>query len=280
MARLLLMEGNTLERQRQAARLGVRSAAGVYREAIKQRFPSVHVDIVHAAEPGDVLPRGASLGDYDGLVVSGSALHAYDRVPEVTRQIDLLRSFADTGKPILGSCWGLQLAVIAAGGDVSLNPDGREIVFARKITLNAMGRAHPMFDGKPTTFDAPCIHYDEVTVLPSGARVLCSNYHSEVQAAIMPLGKSEVWAVQYHPEFDLRQIHDMVAVYGDAMIEDGFFEDAEARSAYQDKLLRLAEDPGNRALAWQLGVGEELLDDGVRGAEIGNWISCCVLARP
>ena len=159
----------------------------------------------------------------------------------------------------------------------ALNPNGSEIAFARKITLNAMGRAHPLFDGKPTTFDAPSIHYDEVRKLPPAATVLCSNYHSRIQGAIVPLDKSEVWAVQYHPEFDLRQIHDMVKLYGDSMIEDGFFEDRGARAAYQDKLKRLASDPTSGPLAWQLGVNTEILDDRVRSAEIVNWVRRCVL---
>ena len=277
MKRLILMEGNTLARQRDAAGRGVRSPGGVYAETLQRLFPSIHVDVVNAAEPGDILPAGASLEDYDGLVAGGSALHAYDRAPEVRRQIDLVRSFAGTGKPILGSCWGLQLAVVAAGGEVALNPNGREIVFARKITLNAMGHAHPLFDGKPTTFDAPSIHYDEVRALPPAATILCSNYHSRIQGAIVPLGSSQVWAVQYHPEFDLRQVHDMVKLYGDSMIADGLFEDQGARAAYQDKLERLASDPVNGPLAWQLGVNTEILDDRVRSAEIVNWVRRCVL---
>lgn len=273
----MIMEGNTLARQRDAAARGVRSPGGVYVETLNRLFPTIPFDVVNAAEAGDILPPGASLNDYDGLVIGGSYLHAYDPEPEVPRQIDLVRAFADTGKPMLGSCWGLQIAVVAAGGDVTLNPKGREIVFARKITLNALGRAHPFFDGKPVTFDAPSIHYDEVTALPPGATILCSNDHSEIQGAIEPMGKSEVWAIQYHPEFDLRQIHDIVDQYGDGMIEDGFFEDNSARAAYQDKLRRLAIDPANQPLAWQLGINKEILDDRVRSAELINWMRHCVL---
>lgn len=271
------MEGNTLPQQREAAARGARSPGGVYLDTLERLFPEIRFDVVNAAEAGDILPPGASLSDYDGLVIGGSSLHVYDREPEVTRQIDLVRSFAETGKPILGSCWGLQVAAVAAGGDVARNPRGREIVFARKITLNALGRAHPFFDGKPDTFDAPCIHYDEVTALPAGAVILCSNHHSEIQGAIVPLGGSEIWAVQYHPEFDLRQMHDLVDQYGDNMIEDGFFEDGRSRAAYQEKLGRLADEPSNRSLGWQLGINEEVLDDRIRSAEIGNWVRHCVL---
>jgi hypothetical protein len=36
---------------------------------------------------GQDLPAGVSLGDFDGLMFSGSPLHIYDRAAEVTRQI-------------------------------------------------------------------------------------------------------------------------------------------------------------------------------------------------
>jgi GMP synthase (glutamine-hydrolysing) len=61
-----------------------------------------------------------------------------------------------------------------------------------------------MFAGKGAVFDAPCIHYDEVTRLPDNATLLASNAHSVVQAAVVPVGRSEVWAVQYHPNSTLR----------------------------------------------------------------------------
>ncbi len=278
MSRLLLIDGNTLERQRTATSNGARSPGMVYEETLARHFPDVHVDRVSAAEPGNVLPDGASLSDYDGLVVGGSGLHAYHDVPEVTRQIDLVRAYAETGRPIIGCCWGLQIAVMAAGGDVALNPKGREIIFARRITLNDEGRHHPLYRNKPATFDAPCIHFDEISSLPSNATLLSSNDHSEVQGAVIPLGRSEVWGVQYHPEFDLRHLHDIVRLFGDAMIEEGFFANEGERQRYGLRLEQLADKPTDRSTAWQLGVNEQIVDDEIRSAEIINWVRHALLA--
>lgn len=273
------MDGNTLERQGVALKAGVRSPGMVYAETLKRHFPDIDVDRVNAAEPGEVLPPGASLEDYDGLVIGGSGLHAYHQVPEVTRQIDMVRAYSQTGGPILGSCWGLQIAVIAAGGAVDRSPNGREIVFARKLTLTDTGRQHPFFAGKPVSFDAPCIHVDEISSLPSEATLLCTNRHSEVQGVTMPLGKSEFWGIQYHPEFDMEHLYGMVRLFSELMIDEQFFADAEECEAYASALERLARDPASSTMQWQLGVNDEIVDDALRSAEIINWVRYCVLGQ-
>jgi GMP synthase (glutamine-hydrolysing) len=279
MPRLLLLDGNTVERQRAAVHKKSRSPGMVFADTLAVHFPDVDVDRVNAAEPGDVLPPGMALADYDGLAIGGSGLHAYDDAPEVTRQIELVRAFADTGGPILGCCWGLQIAVIAAGGTVRRSPKGREIVFARKITLTDTGRAHPMYAGKPSVFDAPCIHFDEIDSLPPDASLLCSNHHSEVQGATFALGRSEVWGVQYHPEFDLRHLADILRVFGEAMIDEGFFASDAERWEYGRALIRLAADPDQWSIAWRLGINEEIVSDELRNAEVINWVRHAVLLR-
>ena len=90
MTRLLMMEGNTLEIQAEASRLGVRNATDVYMRAIRAHFPDLELEVLHAADKGQSLPNGRTLNDYDGMVISGSGLHAYDEIFEVTNQIEWL----------------------------------------------------------------------------------------------------------------------------------------------------------------------------------------------
>ncbi len=272
MTRVLIVEGNTAAHRRETAARGVRDASTIYAEAINAHCKDLALDIIHAADRGQSLPGGAGLVDYDGLVIGGSALHAYDTGFAVRNQIDLVRAFARTGKPILGSCWGLQVAALAAGGTLGRSPKGREVGFARNIALNAAGRGHPFLSGRPPAYDAICIHYDEVTRLPAGATVLAGNGHSAVQAAVVPLEKSEVWAVQYHPEFDLAHIAAMMRHYQDDMIADGFFTGAADCRDHTDKILTLHGQRSNKALAWQLGVDRQILDDTLRRTEIINWV--------
>ena len=76
MTRLLMLEGNTLASQKQAKLLGVRTATEVYMDAISAHFPDIAMDVIHAADRGQSMPHGRTFADYDGLVISGSGLHA------------------------------------------------------------------------------------------------------------------------------------------------------------------------------------------------------------
>lgn len=278
MTRLLLMEGNTAEKCARAHELGVRTSSEIYIEAIAAHYPDIALDVLNGADAGEAIPGGRTWADYDGFVVTGSALHAYDPEFAVTNQIALLAEAANAGLPIFGSCWGLQIAAVAAGGEVASNPKGREVGFARKILLNDAGRAHPMFKDKAAVFDAPCIHYDEVIRLPESATLLASNAHSEIQAAVIPLGRSEIWAVQYHPEFDLGQLVQLYTLYAEDMVTQGFFADMAELVAYREKLSALVANPDDAGLAWQLGVDEDVLDNRTRRAEILAWIEAKVLS--
>jgi GMP synthase (glutamine-hydrolysing) len=271
------MEGNAASKRKVGAELGVRSSSEIYTLAIRDHYPDLTLDVVNAADEDWAIPHGRSLFDYDGMVITGSSLHAYDPEFAVTNQIELVRKAGDAGLPMFGSCWGLQIAVMAAGGTVEYNPKGREVGFARKIILNDAGTAHPMFRGKPRVFDAPCIHYDEVTNLPSGATLLASNDHSLVQAAVVPVGVSNVWAVQYHPEFDLAQLVQLYTLYADDMIAQGFFADRAALEDHTRLIAALAADPTDAGLAWQLGIDEDITDDRRRRLEIINWIESCIV---
>jgi len=279
MIRLLLLEGNTAEKRAKGRELGVRSSSEIYAEAIAAHFPDIALDVLNGADEGEAIPGGRSWGNYAGFVITGSSLHAYDKDFAVTNQIALTIEAAEQGLPIFGSCWGLQISAVAAGGEVAYNPKGREVGFARKIMLNDAGRDHPMFGAKPPVFDAPCIHYDEVVRLPDGATLLASNSHSQVQAAIIPLHRSEVWAVQYHPEFDLSQLVQLYTLYAGDMIAQGFFADEAELSAYRGKIASLAANPGNAGLAWQIGIDEDIVCDRTRRAEIIAWIETQVLKR-
>ena len=274
MNKILLMEGNIAERRAKGAALGVRSSSGIYRDSLLAHFPDLEIDIFN---PEDPLPGRNALAAYDGMIISGSGLHAYDTDFAVTNQIALVREAAEVGLPIFGSCWGLQIAAMAAGGLVEYHAQGREVGFARKIMVTEAGRNHPMFARKGPVFDAPCIHYDEVTRLPERATLLATNAHSEVQAALIPLANSEIWAVQYHPEFDAAHLADLYRLYADDMVGQGFFADLNELEDYAARLTALDSHPDNAALAWQLGVDADITDDARRRAEIIAWVETCVI---
>ena len=162
-ARILVIDGNVAEiRARQVAALGYDSGKG-YARVLHRLDPSLQIDIVCAAD-GATLAPGTSLGDYAGVTMTGSALNIYNGGAAVTRQIELVKAVFAAGVPFFGSCWGLQVAVTAAGGEVRANPRGREFGFARRVFLSDAGREHALFAGKPIAFEAPTVHRDEIAV--------------------------------------------------------------------------------------------------------------------
>ena len=277
--RILLVEGNTAVGNQAMAQAGLGTNSEQYAAAVRRTAPDADIHIVFPADGPADLPGGVALGDFNGAILGGSGLfvRASGNAPEVQRQVDLIKAVFHAGLPLLGSCWGLQVAVVAAGGDVAPSPNGREVGLCRDIEISDDGRTFPLFGGKPAVFDSLAIHYDEVTHLPPGAQVLASNRHSPIQAARFTFDKGEFWGVQYHPEFTLEHMAGLIRRYGDDMVDQGIYPDRQTMVAATDGMRRIgaADDrsaPDVAALAAGLGVGEVVADPAVRCREIDNWL--------
>ena len=72
-------------------------------------------------------------------------------------------------KKILAICWGMQVAVTAAGGEVKQSPNGAHIGIAKDIEINENGLKHPLYLLKDKKFNSPAFNFDEVVTLPTGA---------------------------------------------------------------------------------------------------------------
>jgi GMP synthase (glutamine-hydrolysing) len=274
--RLLVCEGNTAELRAKQVAAGGQIMSDGYADLLRKLLPGAVVDICYPADPGANLPIGGLEG-YDGVAITGSALNVYDRGPTIDPQIEMAREVMKAKTPLFGSCWGLQVITVAAGGVVRVNPKGRELSIARKIALTPEGRAHPMYRGKASVFDAVAVHLDEVEVMAPGTTVLAENGMSAVQAAEIKVDGATAWGVQYHPEFSLGDMAAIVRRYGGRLMKEGFFADEAGRDAYVADLEALDRDPTNTPVAWRHGIDETVLDPTVRTLEIANWISDQVL---
>jgi GMP synthase (glutamine-hydrolysing) len=269
--RILVIDGNVGEiRARQIARLGYDSGNG-YARVLRHIDPELHIDIVTAADGPPRFAPNIGLTDYDGVTITGSALNIYNGGAPVTRQIELARAVFAAGVPFFGSCWGLQVAVTAAGGEVRANPRGREFGFARRIVLSEAGREHPLFAGKPIVFEAPTVHRDEIASLPAGARILASNDFG-VQAASFRYGQGSFCGVQYHPEYDFIDIAAAAERYVESLISEGMFRDTQAHGEFVADLHALQLNPADTALLWKYGLGEAMRAEALRLLEIRNWL--------
>lgn len=276
--RFLVVEGNAREgRQAHLESYGLTPSQS-YAAVLESLAPDAVCDIALPADEGANLPDGAGLESYDAAFLTGSALHANDLQPEVTRQIELTRALFRSRTPMFGSCWGLQMGAVASGGAVGPNVGGREIGFARKLTRTAEGAGHPLLAGRPVSWDAPAIHLDNVTALPGDAVVLAGNAMSPVQAAEIRHEGGLLWGVQYHPEFTLAEIAAIIGRRGGALVREGFFRDKADHLAFINDLRALHDEPARKDLAWRFGLDEQVLDPAARLAEIRNFIT--MIVRP
>ena len=270
---LLVVEAYDRSGRDEIAAHGASVASQLYRTLLMRLAPGIAVDIVYPADTGEELPSGADLTAYAGIVWTGSSLTVYHDDPRVTRQIDFARAAFAAGVPQFGSCWAVQIAAMAAGGTCRRNPKGREFGVARTVRLNQAGLSHPLYTDKPAVFDALCSHLDEIERLPDGAVLLASNDQSDVQAAEIRLGEGTFWGVQYHPEFDLKEIAALTRARAEALHTDGFFATQAHAHDHAEHLEDLHAAPGRKDLAWRFGLGADVLDEEVRTREIRNWLA-------
>jgi len=234
-------------------------------------------EIVFPSDPGVELPQDGTLGSYDGIAWTGCSLCLNDGSAEIQKQVEFARAAFAAGVPGFGSCWAAQIAVAAAGGRIETNPRGREMGIARKIQLTPIGRSHPLYEGKPTVFDAFISHDDEITHLPPGALCLATNAWTGVQAVCVTYLGTQFWAVQYHPEYDLHELARLTHCRIEKLIRLGFFNSEKAAHQYVDLLETLHEDPSRNDIAWLLGIDADVMNEDVRLAEVRNWVGRLVL---
>jgi GMP synthase (glutamine-hydrolysing) len=275
--RLLVIEGNSPQTMAEHLAAGGVPASKNYANLLRDLLPGADVDVCYPADVSASPPQGQSLDGYDRDAITGSSLHLYTGGPPVDRQVELVRAILNTGTPVFGSCWGLQVITTAAGGVVRKNPKGREIGFGRSIRLTDAGRKHPMYAGKMDVFNAPTVHLDEVVTMAPNSTLLSSNAVSEVQAIELKTEKSVAWGVQYHPEYPLSEVAAIVRRIGSRLIEEGFFLDNADIKVFSEDLDELHKNPADKRLAWRHGISKNVLDKKLRTSEIANWIEFQVL---
>ena len=69
-------------------------------------------------------------------------------------------------KKILAICWGMQVAVTAAGGEVKKSTKGSHKGIALNIEINSDGLNHPLYKNKEKKFNTPAFNFDEVVTMP------------------------------------------------------------------------------------------------------------------
>lgn len=275
--RFLVVDGYAREGREDLRAGGATTAGELYERMLKKCLPGSEVDILSPADPDAELPKGAAIAQYDGIAWTGSSLTIFADDQRVTPQIEFARAAYEAAVPSFGSCWAAQIAVVAAGGHCQINPRGREMGIARKISLTPEGRGHPLFRGKKSVFDAFISHDDEITHLPPNGVLLASNDHTHIQAVAVTHKGGRFWGLQYHPEYDLHELARLCYCRKQKLTDKGFFRDLDAAQDFVDKLEALYQDPARKDIAWLLGIDHDVTNEDIRLVEVRNWIELLVL---
>ncbi len=276
--KFLIVDGYSANSRANLAKAGMSYAWQLYMRLLTKYVPDAEYTVFHPSDEGALFPTAQDLSQYAGIMWTGADLCINDlHIPSIVAQIDLAKAAYEVGIPSCGSCWGIQMAAVAAGGTVVTNPKGREMNIGRKIYLTDQGKDHPMMQGKPVVFDGFESHYDIVSDLPEGAVVLARNEFSGIQAISVKHGKGTFWGTQYHPEYNLHEMARLIVVREGVLTEQGFFQNHEDMQLLVNRMELLNDDPKRYDLSWQLGIDSAILDAGIREQEFNNWIHNLVL---
>ena len=245
----------------------------LFLDFLRREAPNATGEIVYVADPDFALPPGTTIEDFDGFIWTGSDLTVYHvDDPRVAGQIEFARSLMSSGAASFGSCWGIQMAALVGGGEVAVNPRGREWGIARGIELNDAARNSPMLAGKPARFDAFIMHLDEVKKLPEGTVSLGGNAHTPIQAAVLQTGDAAFWGTQYHPEYNLHEMGRLIAARAAALVKEGHFADENSVANYAADMKTLYANPDSTELRERLEIGDDIIDPTIREVELRNWL--------
>ena len=146
-------------------------------------------------------------------------MNIYNNTPEIKRQIEFMRECQKQVKNILAICWGMQVAVTAAGGEVK-KAEKSHIGIANEITINNEGLKYPIYRDKNNNFNSPAFNFDEVVKLPTNGICLASNKVNKIQSIYFEVGKSKIYGLQYHPEITYEKMISLIKFRKNRLIEN------------------------------------------------------------
>jgi len=216
---ILIVEGNLKEENYNFSEVGIQTHTESLRDSLKHFTDSLNFDVVNPSSDQNLDAVNKKLSNYDGLIWGGSSLNIYNNTPEIKRQVEFMKECQKKVKNILAICWGMQVAVTAAGGEVKKALKSN-IGIANEIIINDHGSKHPIYKNKETKFNSPAFNFDEVVTLPNNCICLASNKINKVQSLYFTVEGSKIWGLQYHPEITYEKMISLIEFRKDKLIEN------------------------------------------------------------
>ena len=218
MKKILIVEGNLKEENTNFSQAGIQTHTESLKDSLNYYSKNLEFDVVNPSSDENLNTVKGKLTEYDGLIWGGSSLNIYNDTPEIKRQIEFMRECQKKVKNILAICWGMQVAVTAAGGEVE-KANNSHIGIANEIEINQKGLNNLIYKNKEKKFNSPAFNFDEVKTLPQNATCLASNRINKVQSIYFEINSCKIWGLQYHPEITYEKMISLIEFRKDKLIE-------------------------------------------------------------
>ncbi len=257
MKKILIVEGNPTEENKQFTVAGIQTHTESLKHSLSYFTDNLIIDVANPSSDKNIQKIINNLGSYDGLIWGGSSLNIYNATPEIKRQIEFMKECQKKIKKILAICWGMQVAVTAAGGEVKKCTNGSQKGIAFDIEINENGLKHPLYKNKSLRFNTPAFNFDEVVTMPKNSILLASNSINKVQALNFKIGECDIWGLQYHPEITYNKMINLIIFRKKRLLDKGAFTDTDEINIHIKKI----EEENKK------------LDKKSRMRELENWLN-------
>ena len=217
---LLVVEGNIQKEIDNFRKNGIQTHAESLKDSLEYYSKDLNIDVFNPCSEKSFDKILPNIKKYDGLIWGVSSLNIYNDCIEIRRQISFMKECFKNIKKILAICWGMQVAVTAAGGTVKKSNTGAHIGIANDIEINENGMTHPLYISKKKNFNSHAYNFDEVVTLPQGGINLASNKINKIQSIHFKSGISDIWGLQYHPEITYNKMITLIKFRKDRLIND------------------------------------------------------------
>ena len=268
---LLVVASETPEQRDQRRSQTGASSDETYTQTLLSLVPDAVVETVSCVDDGMQLAE-RDLKSFDGAFFAGSPIEMHSDSAEARSAARFMTEIFEAGVPAFGSCAGLQIAAVAAGGKSGPRSPWMQAGFVRGIVATDAGRDHFLLAERPLAWDAPAMHASVVAEMPEGGKVLARSKHTPVEAAEIRHQNGVFYGVQYHPEIALGEIASALRRETSDLIAQGLARSEADVEAYSAMLDDLAKSPERSDLAWRLGVDADVIDPTRRLTEIRNFL--------
>ena len=254
--KILIVEGNLREENQSFTEGGIKTHTESLRDSINYFTKKLEIDVVNPSSDKNISDKVEDLNKYDGLIWGGSSLNIYNDTVEIRRQIEFMRECQKKIKKILAICWGMQVAVTVAGGEVKKCLKGAHRGIAHNIEINNIGLRHKIYKDKKKKFNTPAFNFDEVVTLPSKSVLLSSNPLNKVMGLNFKIGESDIWGIQYHPEITYSKMISLIHFRRERLLNKQAFKDDDEINEH----VKIIEEE------------KKLSDKDSRMLELKNWL--------